>query len=189
LVAAAEGDGDKSDAKSARPRPRARTIVSTGGRRGGSGRIGRKAGKDMAKGKYAKWLKPDNLIRIEGWAREGAIDEEIAARMGINRATLYKWQKKYPVIAEAIAKGKDVADIEVENALYELATGYEYEEVATETDCSGGKTTRVVTKKVPPNVTAQIFWLKNRKPEKWRDKQDIGLAGDTELTIRVTDGS
>ena len=59
----------------------------------------------MAKGKYQEWLTPEGLLRIEGWARDGLIDEQIAHNMGINPATLYDWKKKYPEISEALKKG------------------------------------------------------------------------------------
>ena len=100
----------------------------------------------MAKGKYQEWLEPEGLLKIEGWARDGLTDEQIARNMGINPATLYEWKKKYPKISKSLKKSKDVADRQVENALFENA--------------------------INGNITAQIFWLKNRKPDKWRDKQE-----------------
>ncbi len=101
----------------------------------------------MAKGKYEKWLTPESLTLIEGWARDGLTDEQIAGKMGIHPATLYEWEKKYPEISETLKRGQDVVDYSVENALLESA--------------------------INGNVTAQIFWLKNRRPDKWRDKQII----------------
>ena len=124
----------------------------------------------MAKGKYEYWISPEGLLVIEGWARDGLTDEQIAENAGINPATLYVWKKKYPEISEALKKGKDVVDRQVENALLKRALGYEYEEVKEKFEC-GIITERTVTKKeVAPDTTAQIFWLKNRKPDKWRDK-------------------
>lgn len=98
----------------------------------------------MAKGKYEKWLEPDGLTLLEGWARDGLTDEQIAHNMGISAKTLYEWKKSHGKICEALKKGKDVVDYEVENALLEQARG--------------------------GNTTAIIFWLKNRRPNKWRDK-------------------
>ena len=86
------------------------------------------------------------MTLLEGWARDGLTDEQIAHNAGITAATLYEWKKKYPEISEALKKGKEVVDFEVENALLQTAL-------------SG-------------NVAAQIFWLKNRKPDKWRDKPE-----------------
>lgn len=126
----------------------------------------------MAKGKYADWLTPEGLLKIEGWARDGLTDEQIAGNIGIRAATLYEWKKKFPEISESLKRGKEVVDRQVENALLKRALGYEYEEVKEKFEC-GVMTERTVTKKeVVPDTTAQIFWLKNRKPEKWRDKPD-----------------
>ena len=110
----------------------------------------------MAKGKYKKRLEPDNILRMQAWARDGLSDEQLAHNMGITPSTLYEWKKKYPEISESLKKGKEVADIEVENALHELA--------------------------VSGNVTAIIFWLKNRLPEKWRDKRDVDLGGEVKTS-------
>ena len=126
----------------------------------------------MAKGKYEYWLTPEGLLKIEGWARDGLTDEQIAQNVRISRETLYAWKKKYPDISDALKRGKDVVDRQVENALLKRALGYEYEEVKKKFEC-GVMTERTVTKKeVIPDTTAQIFWLKNRKPDKWRDKPD-----------------
>lgn len=124
----------------------------------------------MAKGKYEYWLTPEGLLKIEGWARDGLTDEQIAQNVRISRETLYAWKKKYPDISDALKRGKDVVDRQVENALLKRALGYEYEEVKEKFEY-GEITERTVTKKeVIPDTTAQIFWLKNRKPDKWRDK-------------------
>lgn len=99
----------------------------------------------MAKGKYEKWLKEENLLLLEGWARDGLTDEQIAKNMGVSYSTLKDWKNKYSAILTALKKGKEVVDYEVENALLSSA--------------------------LEGNTTAQIFWLKNRRPDKWRDKQ------------------
>lgn len=126
----------------------------------------------MAKGKYEYWITPEGLLKIEGWARDGLTDEQIANNMGVNKATLYRWKEKYCDICDSLKKGKDVVDRQVENALLRRALGYEYNEVKEKYEY-GKITERTVTKKeVVPDVTAQIFWLKNRKPEKWRDKPE-----------------
>lgn len=131
-------------------------------------------GKAGRKGKYAEWLTPDGLLMIQGWARDGLIDEQIAHNMGIKRQTLYEWENRFHDIADAIKKGKAPVDIQVENALLKRALGYDYEETITEVEeLAGGrqkKHIRKVTKHMPADTTAQIFWLKNRKPERWRDK-------------------
>lgn len=124
----------------------------------------------MAKGKYQEWLTPEGLLKIEGWARDGLTDEQIAEKMGIAVKTLYEWKKRYGKICEALKRGKEVIDRQVENALLKRALGYTYEEIKEKQE-GGVITERTVTKKeVVPDTTAQIFWLKNRKPEVWRDK-------------------
>ncbi|WP_108669542.1 transposase [Peribacillus acanthi] len=123
--------------------------------------------------KYEEWLTDEGLLLIEGWARDGLTDEQIAHNIGIQRPTLYDWKKKYSDISNALKKGKEVIDRQVENALLKRALGYSYEEVIYEE----GVETRRVVKEVHPDTTAQIFWLKNRKPSEWRDKQSIEHSG------------
>jgi transposase len=155
----------------------------------------------MAKGKYHEWIEPDGLLKLEAWARDGLVDEQIAENMGIHPSTLYEWKKKYPEINEALKKGKEVVDIQVENALLKRAMGYTFEEVIKERTpirYEDGKpvewelkVTKKILKEVQPDVTAQIFWLKNRKPVEWRDKQEIDIAGKDgkpfEVNIKVVD--
>lgn len=110
---------------------------------------------------------------IEGWARDGLTDEQIAKNIGISRSTLNEWKKKYSDISDTLKRGKEVIDRQVENSLLKRALGYEYEEVSEKFEY-GVLTERKVTKKqVVPDTTAQIFWLKNRKQEEWRDKRVI----------------
>ena len=243
----------------------------------------------MAKGKYEYWLTPEGLLKLEGWARDGLTDEQIADNMGICRDTLIQWKKKYSDISDTLKRGKEVIDRQVENALLKRALGYKYTEVTKERiidtgqkkrhggeselterewefaikyfgeNCcycgkhmdkptkdhikplnKGGKlsrenvipccpscnsskkdneimswyqsqpfydktrmakivdyvqfvlslgdflneeigelvVTKEVTKEVVPDTTAQIFWLKNRKPNEWRDKKDIEHSGE-----------
>ena len=138
----------------------------------------------MAKGKYQEWLTPDGITRLEAWARDGLTDEQIAAKMGISTKTLYEWKKTYSNICEALKRGKEVVDIEVENALLKRALGYEYTEERVEVSKENGKksvkTTQTV-KHVSPDVTAQIFWLKNRRPDRWRDKQQLEHSGSVNV--------
>lgn len=127
----------------------------------------------MAKGKYQEWLEEDNLIKLEAWARNGLTDEQIANNMGIVTSTLYAWKNRYKEISEALKRGKEVVDIEVENSLLKAAKGYFVDEEKTYISEVNGVVTKrkEITKKyIAPNTTAQIFWLKNRKPIEWRDK-------------------
>lgn len=82
--------------------------------------------------KYETWLESDNLLRLEGWARDGLTDEQIAHNIGINRTTLYVWKAKYTDFSDALKRGKEVVDILVENALLKSAMGYKFDEVVKE---------------------------------------------------------
>lgn len=109
----------------------------------------------IAKGKYQEWLENDNLILLQGWARDGLTDEQIAHNIGISKVTLYEWKKKYPNFSNALKKGKEVIDFAVENALLKKAL-------------SG-------------DTTAMIFWLANRRRNKWhRNPQEDNNGNSVE---------
>lgn len=146
----------------------------------------------MAHGKYEKWLEPENLILVEGWARAGLTDEQISHNMGCSYSTFRVWREKYSALSAAIKKGKEVADYEVESALFKSATGFKQTlrkpmKLKEEKQIQGkGK---VVTERVEyvdeeifiaPNTVAQIFWLKNRMPDKWRDKPVVAVQDEYE---------
>ena len=125
--------------------------------------------------KINDWLEKDKLILLEGWARDGLTEEQISKNMGINASTLWDWKKKNPNISNALKKGKEVVDTEVENALLKKAMGYTITISEDKLDKDGCVHTLKREVHIPPDTTAQIFWLKNRQKEKWRDKQDIEL--------------
>lgn len=144
--------------------------------------------------KFEKWLEPEGLALIGGWARDGLTDEQIARNMGVSRSTLQEWRKRFPVISTTLKRNKDVADREVENALYKNAVGYAYTESTRELryNRTTGQyemiVTREVVKHVKPDTVAQIFWLKNRRPDLWRDKQDVDAHVDGALNIHIDYG-
>lgn len=132
------------------------------------------------KSKYDTHVKP-YLDEIQGWAMSGLTDEQIADNLGIAASTLYEYKKKYPEFSEALKKGKDIADAQVVNALFKTATGFTYyEDIATAT----GDVVQA-QRYAKPNTTAQIFWLKNRQPDRWRDKTEV-KADITMPTINIT---
>ena len=137
--------------------------------------------------KVADLLTDDGLVRIGGWARDGLTNEQIAENIGIRRETLWKWSQAHDELAEELNRTREVVDRHVENALYKRAIGYEYTETKTVTDAEGGVTTTVTEKQMAPDVVAQIFWLKNRRPDKWRDRQEIGLDGTVGLVQIIDD--
>lgn len=137
----------------------------------------------MAKGKYEQWLTEEGLLQLEAWARNGLTDEQITANIGISRSTLNEWKNRFSDISDTLKRGKEIVDIQVENALLKRALGYTYKETTREaqfnpqTEQYEMVVTKEVTKEVVPDTTAQIFWLKNRKPEEWRDKKDVEHSG------------
>lgn len=134
----------------------------------------------MAKGKYHDWISEEGLLLIEGWARDGLTDEQIAEKMGIGTTTLYRWKKEFREIRETLKRGKEVVDRQVENALLKAALGFEYEE---EMVTNKGDVVKI-KKYEKPNTTAIIFWLKNRKPQVWRDKQQVEHTGKEDGPIQ-----
>lgn len=132
----------------------------------------------MAVGKYKTHVEP-KLLLIEAWARDGLTDLQIAERLQISEASFYKYRNEHEEFTEALKNGKEVIDTMVENALLKAALGYQYEETKETVD---GYERAV--KVAHPNTTALIFWLKNRRPQQWRDKQELGIDG--ELSIKVS---
>lgn len=144
-----------------------------------------------AHGKFKKWLEPEGLLLLQSWARDGLTDEQIARNIGISRSTLAEWKNKYPDISDTLKKGKEIVDIQVENALLKKAIGFKeklskpFKVKRTYYDERGKK---VETEDIvyveeeiynPPDTTAQIFWLKNRRPDKWRNREEIEVRNDS----------
>lgn len=128
----------------------------------------------MARSKWDTNVK-DKLILVEGWARNGLTEQQIAKNLGVAYSTFRDYKSKYPALSAVLKKGREVIDFEVEGALIKRALGYSYVEETkelVEDEMTGGaelKVVKTVTKQVAPDVTAQIFWLKNRKPEEWKN--------------------
>ena len=144
-------------------------------------------GKKGRGNKYEALDIENRLPEIEGMARDGYLDKDIAKALGISVQTLYIWKNKYPDFAEALKLGKEVIDAEVENKLLDNARGHVFWEETQELqnvwdDEQGQKVEKMVTVKrvskyIKPDTTAQIFWLKNRKPDAWRDKNHTEISG------------
>lgn len=148
--------------------------------------------KAKPKKSYKDWITKDGLIKLEGYARDGLIDKEIAEKIGIATGTIYEWKKKYPQIAESLKRGKEVIDRQVENTLLKRAMGYEFEEIKETVEIDAGGNQRIkkekTTKLIVPDVTAIIFWLKNRKPDEWRDRKDLDISG-SDIVINMGDSN
>ena len=143
--------------------------------------------------KIDEWLQKDKLILIEGWARDGLTQQQIAKNMGIGLTTFKEWKKKEQAILTALKKGKEVVDFEVENALLKKALGYTITLHKQKVTKDGDVVDIDEDMHVPPDTTAQIFWLKNRKPSNWKDKvveneniEDIVNASEILVKIRKT---
>lgn len=150
----------------------------------------------MASSKVKYWLTSEGLTLLSGWAREGLTDEQIAEKINISRSTLSEWKNKYSDISDTLKKNKEIIDYEVENALLKKCFGYnekvlknvklkrveynekgykerEYEEIVEVYD----------EVHIPADTTAEIIWLKNRQPDKWRDKPKEMVNEDEGVVI------
>lgn len=147
-------------------------------------------------GRQSKWDElemNDKLMLVEGWCRNGATDKDIYEKLGVSSSLFYEWKNDKVELVEALKRGKEIVDLEVENALFKRAIGYKFTEVTKELviakdkhdepikDENGAvikelKITKEVEKEIAPDTTAQIFWLKNRKPKEWRDKQELSVT-------------
>jgi hypothetical protein len=130
----------------------------------------------MAKGLYKDWITKEGLSKIQGWALSGLTNEQIAHNMGINVSTLYDWSSKHSEFSEVLKRAKTIADLEVENALYKRALGYTVTLNKQKVTKDGYAVDCLEEMHIPADTTAQIFWLKNRQPEKWRDKVEQSVT-------------
>lgn len=140
--------------------------------------------------KIDEWKQNDKLILLEGWSRDGLTNEQIANNIGINVKTLYDWKNKESDICNALKKGKEVVDIEVENALLKKALGYTITLHKQKVTKDGDVVDFEEEMHVAPDTTAQIFWLKNRKPDKWRDKvvdteNEEAITNATDILVKI----
>lgn len=136
-------------------------------------------------GKYHSHVAP-RLAEIEQWCAEGLIDAEIARRLGIAPSTIRDYRKKHPAFAALMIKAKAKADYQVENALYKRALGYEFWEEVWERDIDGEL---ILVKKtlrhISPNVGALIYWLNNRQRDRWRNRSEVEVGGNSDKPIEI----
>lgn len=127
-------------------------------------------------------------------AVQGKTIKEIGDAMGVSRATVNRWIVNDPNFKKAIDEGRDSADAKVERSLYQRAIGYTYKEkkVIVTMDSDGNQMpARIETteKHVPPDTTAQIYWLKNRKRDRWKDKWEVDVSTDKEIVFNIVGAS
>ncbi|MDD4564237.1 MAG: transposase [Eubacteriales bacterium] len=126
-----------------------------------------------------KWLTNvfPRLAEIRDWCLEGKTNEQMCELLGISQDSWYTYMKEHEELNSLVYAAKSVIDSQVENAVLKSALGFEYEEIKTiiEEDRNGKKRTRIekVKRYMPPNASAQAFWLRNRKKEEWGDKKEI----------------
>jgi len=150
-----------------------------------------KTGKRGRRNNYELLVKP-RLKEIRWWRRDGILEDEIVKRLGVSLSSFQDYKNKYSELLDAIKKGRQHCNYVVEDSLFKRAIGYEYEETKTIFDPSGaGKNQPTITKIektkkfIPPDVTAQIFYLKNCWKEKYKDRQDVHHSGEMNLRNTV----
>lgn len=121
--------------------------------------------------KYHTHVEP-KLLLIEAWCRDGLTDADICKNLDVSHESFIQYKKQFPELVDVLKRGKEVIDTMVENALLKAALGYEYEE-SKETNTGFERS----VKYAPPNTTALIFWLKNRRPKEWRDRNQTEISG------------
>lgn len=128
--------------------------------------------------------KPEHAKIARKVAQLGATDIEIADVLNIDVRTLYRWKNEHAAFCQALKVGKKIADAKVEESLYRRATGYSHPAVKI-MSYEGQSFTEEYTEHHPPDTTACIFWLKNRKPQDWRDRKEVTGADGGPLTVQV----
>jgi hypothetical protein len=130
--------------------------------------------------------KPEYAEQARRQCEEGATDQELADFFEVSVRTLYRWKNSYPDFCQSLKASKAPADERIERSLFERACGYERDEVDIRV-IDGQIVQTPVRKFYPPDTTAMIFWLKNRRPAEWRDKQEIEHKGGVTITATPLD--
>ena len=134
--------------------------------------------------------RPEYVQKVAELCSQGATDAELADEFGVSVRTLYSWRNRYPEFLLALKTNKEIADERVERSLYERATGYERDSVKIFLTKEGSVVEAPFREHVPPDSTAMIFWLKNRKPKDWKDKLALTGAdgeGPVELSVAISE--
>jgi hypothetical protein len=129
--------------------------------------------------------KPEFVEQARKLCKLGATDIEIADFFDVEVRTIYRWKGEHEEFCQALKIAKNEADERVERSLFARANGYEHDEV--DIRVVGGEIVQTpIRKYYPPDTTAAIFWLKNRKPEEWRDKQESSIEHSGGVTVEIT---
>ncbi|UXC20021.1 helix-turn-helix domain-containing protein [Comamonas squillarum] len=143
-------------------------------------------GKPVAKkagGRPSKY-KPEYAGQAKKLCMLGMTDKEMASFFGVAESTFNLWKTVHPEFSESLKGGKNLVDAEVAAKLFHRAMGYEHEDVHV-SNYQGVITVTPLVKHYPPDTTAAIFWLKNRQPQRWRDKPDEGGEGENAQPVPV----
>lgn len=154
----------------------------------------------LPKGRYTRenieeWTTKEKLILLTGWCMDGYTEEEIAKKMGVSINTLYNWKAKKVEILEALKKGKEICDYEVEQNLYKATQDHIVSLTKKQIvkDKDGEKQFITITEQViPASTTAQLSWLNNRRREKWSNRQVIDSPDErkpVDININVVDNT
>lgn len=143
----------------------------------------------MPAGRPTKY-KPEFVGQAQKLAALGATDREVAEFFEVDERTLNRWKHTQPEFCQALKVGKDAADERVELSLYRRAVGYSHDAVKIFMPAGAEKPVYApYTEHFPPDTTAAIFWLKNRRKEDWRDKQEVEYTGGVTLNVLPDDAA
>jgi cell fate (sporulation/competence/biofilm development) regulator YmcA (YheA/YmcA/DUF963 family) len=134
--------------------------------------------KEPSKGGRPSSYKAEYVEQAKKLSRLGATDKEIADFFDVAESTLHKWKLDHVEFSESLKEGKLLSDAEVSSKLYHRALGYSHEDVDIRV-VAGEIVKTPLIKHYPPDTTACIFWLKNRQPDKWRDKTEVVSDNNT----------
>lgn len=130
--------------------------------------------------------KPEYCLVVKYMAIQGLTDVQMAKELKVSEKSFNEWKKKYPEFLQSLKKGKEIPDDEVEKSLFNRATGYSHDAVKIFMPAGAKEPVYApYTERFPPDPTSMIFWLKNRRPDKWRDKrvEELELPPDSGLII------
>jgi hypothetical protein len=121
--------------------------------------------------------RPEFAEQAEKLCRLGATDAEMADFFGVDERTINRWKSDHPEFCQSLKAGKLEADANVANRLYQRAMGYSHAAVKIAVSPTGEHHQVPYTEHYAPDTTAAIFWLKNRRPDQWREKQTHEMTG------------
>jgi hypothetical protein len=127
-------------------------------------------------------FKPEYVEQARKLCLLGATDRELADFFEVEVRTIHRWKAESDEFCHSIRVGKEVADERVKRSLYQRAIGYEQEDVKIFMPAGAAAPIYApFTAKIAPDTTAAIFWLNNRDPENWRNRQQVEHSGSVDI--------